>query len=208
MALKDWLRGQKQPPLNVVGCREHRALAGEVSRRSVTLVRDTAHLVPVRLPPKARVAVVVPRPEDLTPADTSSYLIPALASAIKRHHPRTEQFLIPMNPSLSEVRALRRKLSAYDLAILGTINAPAHPGQAALVKSVVEQGTATIAVALRMPYDLTAYPAVPTYACTYTILPPSMEALADALWGRIPFVGQLPVSIPGSLEAAGQAGTN
>ena len=46
-----------------------------------------------------------------------------------------------------------------------------------------------------MPYDLAAYPGVETYACTYSILPPSMEALAEALWGRIPFVGTLPVSL-------------
>ena len=54
-----------------------------------------------------------------------------------------------------------------------------------------------IAVALRMPYDLAAYPSVKTYACAYSILPPSMEALADALFGKHRFTGQLPVSIPG-----------
>jgi beta-N-acetylhexosaminidase len=48
-----------------------------------------------------------------------------------------------------------------------------------------------------MPYDLSAYPTAPTYACTYNILPPSMDALARALLGHIPFAGQLPVSIPG-----------
>ena len=42
---------------------------------------------------------------------------------------------------------------------------------------------------------LAAYPGVETYACTYSILPPSMEALAEALWGRIPFRGTLPVSL-------------
>jgi beta-N-acetylhexosaminidase len=161
----------------------------------VTLFRNAAHQVPVKLSPKARIAVVVPRPTDLTPADTSSYLIPALARAVKRHHARTDEILVPMNPSPSEVRALGRKLSAYELAILGTINATGHAGQAALVRTVVKQGTPTIAVALRMPYDLTAYPMVSTYVCTYSILSPSMEAVADALWGRIPFVGRLPVSI-------------
>ena len=54
-----------------------------------------------------------------------------------------------------------------------------------------------ITVALRMPYDLAAYPAATTYVCTYSILPPAMEALAEALFGRIPFAGALPVTIPG-----------
>ena len=196
LRLKAWLKGRKQPPLDVVGSREHRALAREVAAASVTLVRDQAGRIPVRLAPEDRIAVVVPRPEDLTPADTSSYLVPALASALSRHHPRVDEFFVSMNPSPSDVRALCGTLAAYDLVVLGTINATAHPGQAALVKAVVKQGTPAIAVALRMPYDLAAYPAAPTYACTYSILPPSMDAMADALFGKTPFPGRLPVSLP------------
>jgi beta-N-acetylhexosaminidase len=66
-----------------------------------------------------------------------------------------------------------------------------------LVQKLVKQGTRLITVALRTPYDLAAYPAAPTYVCTYSILPPAMEALAEALFGRIPFAGTLPVTIPG-----------
>lgn len=60
----------------------------------------------------------------------------------------------------------------------------------ALLKRKIE----TIAVAMRLPYDLAAYPAAPVYVCTYSILPPSMEAAADALWGKSAFPGQLPVT--------------
>jgi beta-N-acetylhexosaminidase len=195
LALKGWLRGRRQPALDVVGGREHLSLAAEVARRSVTLVRDTARRLPLRLSPDARIAVVVPRPEDLTPADTSSLVVPALAAAVRRHHPRVDELFIAMNPSPSEVSALRTRLRGYDLAIVGTINATAHPSQAALVGMLVREGPATVAVALRMPYDLEAYPAAPTYACTYSILSPSMDALADALFGKIPFAGRLPVSV-------------
>jgi beta-N-acetylhexosaminidase len=199
LALKARLKRAKQPPLSLVGCREHLALAQEVAEKSVTLVRDTSRRLPLRLAPSATIAVVVPRPEDLTPADTSSYVTPALADAVRRYHPRVDEFFIGMNPSLSEVRAFREKLKDHDLVILGTINATAHRGQADLVNAVLKQSTSLIAVALRMPYDLAVHPAVSTYACTYSILPPAMEALAAALWGRIPFVGQLPVNIPKKL---------
>jgi len=199
LALKRWLAGREQPPLDVVGCREHVALAREVARRSMTLVRDADGRLPIRLSPAARMAVVLPRPEDLTPADTSSTVVPALAAAVRRHHTGLEEHGIAMNPSDGEVRALRERLSGLDLVIVGTINADSHPGQAALVASLVSGGTPTVAVALRMPYDLGAYPSAPTYACAYGILPPSMEALADALWGRAPFPGRLPVSLPAGL---------
>jgi beta-N-acetylhexosaminidase len=52
-----------------------------------------------------------------------------------------------------------------------------------------------VTVALRLPHDITAYPAAPTNICTYSLQPPSIEALADALWGRIPFEGRLPVTL-------------
>jgi beta-N-acetylhexosaminidase len=199
LALKTWVGRAKQPPLSVIGSRPHRALALEVARRSVTLVRKESGRLPLRLDRAARVAVLVPRPEDLTPADTSSYLIPTLAAAIRRHHPRVEEIVMPMAPSASEVRALRARLADCDLAVIGTINATVQRGQADLVEAVVKQGTPTIAVALRTPYDLKAYPAVKTYACTYSILPPSMEALADALFGKAAFEGRLPVSLPKNL---------
>jgi beta-N-acetylhexosaminidase len=65
-----------------------------------------------------------------------------------------------------------------------------------LVKKVVKQGRRLITVALRMPYDLAAYPEASTYICAYSILPPAMEALAEAVFGRIACSGVLPVTIP------------
>jgi beta-N-acetylhexosaminidase len=160
-------------------------------------VRDTAGQLPLRLPTDARVAAVVPRPEDLTPADTSSFESPALAAALRRYHPAVDEFVIPLNPTESEVAALREQLRGYNLAVVGTINAPAHPGQAALVNALLADRVPLIAVALRLPYDILTYPAAPTYVCTYSIQPPSLEALTGALWGHAPFAGRLPVPVPG-----------
>ncbi len=52
--IRQWLRGFDQPPLEVVGCTEHQALAAELAARSVTLVRDDAGLLPLRLGADAR----------------------------------------------------------------------------------------------------------------------------------------------------------
>lgn len=198
LALKKWLEKKsakrEQPQLGVVCCAEHRALAKEVAAKSVTLVRDKGHQLPLNLNPRSRVAVVVPRPEDLTPADTSSYLTPQLAPAMRRYHDCLDEFLIPMNPDEAEVRGLCGQLDGYDLVIAGTINATQARGQAALVSSLLEQGTHVVAIAMRMPYDIAAYPSAPVCACTYSILPPAMEAVSDAIWGRADFPGQLPVS--------------
>jgi beta-N-acetylhexosaminidase len=197
LGLKNWIKRQPQEPLGVIGCKEHLQLAWEVARKSITLVRDTTRQLPLRLDPNERIAVALPRPEDLTPADTSSYVKPALADALRRYHSRVDEFSFGMSPTAEEIGALSERLAKYDVVVLGTINATAHPGQAELVQKLIKQGTRLITVALRMPYDLAAYPEATTYVCTYSILPPAMEALAEALFGHILFAGILPVTIPG-----------
>jgi len=196
LALKNWIKRQSQEPLAVIECKEYLQLAQEVARKSVTLVRDTAPLLPLRVAPNKRIAVASPRPQDLTPADTSSYVKPVLADALRRYHQRVDEFSFGMSPASEEIGTLSEQLAKYEVVILGTINATAHPGQAELVKKLIKQGTRVVTVALRMPYDLAVYPAASTYLCTYSILPPSMDALAEALFGRVPFTGSLPVSIP------------
>jgi len=196
LALKQWLADITQPSLDVVGCAEHRDLAFETAARSITLVRDELNLLPLRLSPDARLAVIIPQPVDLTPADTSSYVSCTLARALRQYHPAVEEFVVPYAPSDDDITALMQKISQYNMIIVGTINAFTQSNQAALVNALFETGMPIIVVALRLPYDLLAYPKVPTYICTYSILPPSMEALAQVLFGQIPFVGRLPVSIP------------
>jgi beta-N-acetylhexosaminidase len=197
MALKSWIKRQLQEPLSRISCDEHMLLAQEVARKSITLVRDTAGQLPLAIAPEEKIAVAIPRPQDLTPADTSSYVKPVLGDAIRRYHRRVDEFSFAMSPAEEEIGALSERLAKYDVVVLGTINAAAHPGQAELVKKLIRPGTRLITVALRMPYDLAAYPATPTYVCTYSILPPAMEALAEALFGRTAFAGVLPVTIPG-----------
>lgn len=203
LELKAWVATQPQPELAIVGCADHRALAHEIAARAVTLVHDSAARLPLRLAPDARLAVILPRPADLTPADTSSYIVPRLAHALRPHHAHVDEIIIPLDPSAAEIATLHEQARPYDLVIVGTINAYTHAGQAALVNALLDSGVPTIAVALRMPYDLQAFPRVPTYLCTYSIQPPAMDALAQALFGLSPFLGRLPVSIPDGKRLTG-----
>jgi beta-N-acetylhexosaminidase len=133
---------------------------------------------------------------------------PVLADALRRYHPRVDEFSFAMSPAAEEIGALCERLAKYDVVVLGTINATAHPAQAQLVQKLIKQGTRMITVALRMPYDLAVYPAARTYVCAYSILPPAMEALAEALCGRIAFAGTLPVAIPGLLAKSNRGKRN
>ncbi len=198
LALKAWLSDHSENySLEVVGCAAHRKIADEIAIRSITLVRDEAKNLPLRCSPEQRLAVVLPQPVDLTPADTSSYISPSLAKALRHYHERVDEFVVSHNPSHNEISALIAKLRVYDKIIIGTINAYAGTGQAKMVQAILEMELPTVVVALRMPYDLQAFPDAPTYLCTYSLLEPSMRALAQVLWGESRCTGRLPVSIPG-----------
>jgi len=104
--------------------------------------------------------------------------------------------------TVQRIAQLRAGLRECDLVIVATINAWQQPGQAALVRALLADGLPTVVAALRLPYDLTAFPEAPTFVCAYSIMQPSLEALAAALWGAAPVEGRLPVSIPGLYPAA------
>ncbi|HTS15193.1 MAG TPA: glycoside hydrolase family 3 N-terminal domain-containing protein [Candidatus Sulfotelmatobacter sp.] len=195
--LRRWLGRHGQPPLDVVGCADHQALAAELARRSITLVRNDDRLLPLKPPADGRIAVVQTAATDLTPADTSSTVPATLAPALRRRLPGVDEILLPAGPAAADLASLGDRLRAVDLVVVGTFSAHLQPAQAALAAAVLAAGRPTVTIALRTPWDLLAYPSSRTHVCSYGILPPSTEALAAALLGEAPFSGRLPVAIAG-----------
>ncbi|GAP62996.1 beta-N-acetylhexosaminidase [Ardenticatena maritima] len=196
--LRRWVAEQApQPTLDVLACEAHRRVAQEIAERSITLVRDENHVLPLRPSASARIGVFVPQPVDLTPADTSSTVRLQLGRALRRFHPLVCEYIFPPDPGEDEIASLVEQARIFDYVIVATQNAWQQPAQADLVRALVAAGVQPIVVALRLPYDLTAFPQVRTFVCTYSLQPPSIEALAKALFGEIPFSGRLPVSLPG-----------
>lgn len=200
--LKKWLaRWQVQPDLEVIRSNEHMQVAREVAELSVTVVRNDVGILPLRPTVDQRIAVIIPQPKDLTPADTSSYVTPMLAEGIRKYHPLTDKFVIPHAPQDSDIRDILGRMQRYDLVVVGTLNAFDQPTQARLVTLLLQGSAPVIIVALRLPYDLASFPQAPTFLCTYSILAPSMQALAGVLFGELKPSGRLPVSIPGLYPA-------
>lgn len=203
-ALRRWLGrpivAAARPGLDVVGSAAHAALAAEIAERSITLVRDTAHLLPLRARDPAPLLVVAPRPVDLTPADTSSYLRLDLVEGLRTLGLAAEGLEMPLDPSPVDIAGLRAIAAGRKVVVVGTIDASVHDGQAALVRTLTADGVAVVAIALRTPFDLDAYPDVAAYVCAYGLQPPTIVALAAALVGRIPFIGRLPVRLDGAIS--------
>ncbi len=172
------------------------ALADDLARRAVTLVRDEVGLIPVA--GGSRVASIMVEPTDLTPAETSSHEPPGLAAALSRRFDVAHDVVVPPEPSGDDVERAVAAAADADVAVVGTITA--RKAQGDLVRAVQDVAP-TITVALRTPFDLSLYPSSSTHVCTYGLLEPSLHALADALaTGSAP--GRLPCPI-GELHPRG-----
>jgi beta-N-acetylhexosaminidase len=197
-ALRGWLASAgPAPELSVVSCDDHLAVAAELATRSITLVADPANLLPVRPASAAgRVLAVMPRPSDLTPADTSSTVTPALGAALRRYHADVDEVVVDPEPDAASIAAVRDRAAAADLAVIGTIDAHRLTSQLRLVEAIAGTATPTIAVAMRGPWDVAAYPAGVSSLATYSILPGSLDALAAVIAGHVSAPGRLPIRLP------------
>lgn len=183
------LAGGRQPALDAVGSSANQDLAAELASRSITLVRDDDKLLPIA--PTTRVASIMVQPTDLTPADTSSLEPAALADALRARFVVATELVVGHEPTGAEIEAAVSHAQGAELTVVGTITASA--AQAELVRRVAEVGP-VVTAALRTPFDLLTYPEIGTHLCTYSVLRPSLDALADVLAGA-PAPGILPAPV-------------
>ncbi|MFW2383884.1 MAG: glycoside hydrolase family 3 N-terminal domain-containing protein, partial [Acidimicrobiales bacterium] len=189
--------GPQRPALDVVAGQPHQQLSAELAAKAITLVRDRDDLLPV--PTDAKILSVMVHPTDLTPADTSSCEPPRMAEALSARFTHVDGQVVDYVPSAESVHRAVRACADADVAVVGTITANA--AQAEMVRAISSQ-VRTITVALRTPFDLLTYPQVGTHLCSYSLLEPSLLALAGAIHGD-PVSGTLPVDI-GDLHRRGE----
>src|SRR5690606_25911869 len=176
----------------------HRALAAEVARCAVTLVRDPAGLLP--LDPTSRVLAVQPRPRDLTPADTSSAAAPELAAALRLRCAAVDELVVDADADAgagrAAVAAAREAAGRADVVVLGTVEAHTDPLQVALAEAVAATGTPLVTVSLRTPADASVLPSGSTHLAAHGLLRPCLDAVAVVLVGHVEAEGTLPIPLP------------
>ena len=120
--------------------RPHAALAMDLAARAVTVVRDPGGLIGSGL--RGRVLAIMPAPQDLTPADTSSTVAPALGDALRRYHHDVDELVIDQRPDAAAIAAIRDRAAAADTVVIGTIDAHRQREQLAVVEAVAGTGRA------------------------------------------------------------------
>jgi beta-N-acetylhexosaminidase len=179
----------------VVGSREHRAVADDIARRAVTLLRDT----PAHLPLAGRrVAVVQYMPETELRAGK------IFGGEIRAAFPGTIVTRISPATSPTDLDSVARQVAGADRVVVAAYvrriegeGRPAVPPHIAKWIDDLAKREKVVAVALGNPYLIRQFPSVSTYLVTYGVGDALERAAAAVVLGRAPAVGTVPVSLPG-----------
>jgi beta-N-acetylhexosaminidase len=177
----------------VVGTPSHLETADEITKRTVTLVKNDARTLPLR-PGTGRSALVTGWGVTTTATLGAQVRERGLAAEVR------ETGAAPSDAAIAEAGAAAER---NDLVIVVTNRAWSSPAQQKLVAELVDSGKPVIVAAVRDPYDIAHLPGADTYVATYSYAGVSVRALAKTLFGEVNPVGRLPVDIP----AAGDPGT-
>ncbi len=179
-----------------VGAPAHWARARDIAERAVTLLRDSASLVPLRPAPNTLLVTYAPEGELIAGRTFADELRKAVAGTrVVRVGPATTL------PELDSLAALARRSGAVVVAThVRTIEGAGRPSVAPRMAAWIEalaRARPLVVVALGNPYVLRQFPSVSSYMVTYGTSATMERAAARALTGQAPVSGHAPITLPG-----------
>ncbi|HEX8271004.1 MAG TPA: glycoside hydrolase family 3 N-terminal domain-containing protein [Longimicrobiaceae bacterium] len=190
-------RGARVDPAavaRVVGSPEHARTVRRVAAAGTTLVRDRDGLVP--LPARARRVLHV------------AYNLPGsgrttLGSALAAPGREVAEVRLSGSVTAAQVASLRARAAQADLVVASALVTPREyralslPAEfGAFVEGLAAVGRPVVAVSLGSPYLLSDFPSVPAYLVAWSASVAPQRAAGDALAGRAPIGGRMPVALP------------
>ncbi|NOZ08844.1 MAG: serine hydrolase [FCB group bacterium] len=179
-----------------VGTTEHRDLAKDIARKSITVIKDSGNL-PLK-PEKIKKLAHLILTMDANGRDQLSPFV----SDVARTHGNVEEIFISDKLDDAVTDDILRRVSKADKVLvtllvrirmnkgLSTID----PSHNKLLTRLHEKNISFVTVGFGSPY-LPDYDILDTYLCAYGYGAVSQRAAADALWGRIAVSGKLPVNL-------------
>ena len=181
-----------------VGDSAHLALAQQAANRSITVVRDSSHILPLKLSTNTKVlSVTVARRTDLGAGQIFNAELAKLAPAT-----RTE-FVMSDDPAVNYPR-LAAMADSADVTIVSSYvgqswnvtSVDAPQAFADWLSSLVARGRKVVVVSFGNPYLLSQIPSTPTYVVGWVGANVSQQSAAQVITGLLPASGHLPITIP------------
>lgn len=163
-------------------------IAGDLSRRAVTLVRDGG-LIP--LPKDKKIAVIIFSPQRF--AENAIHLYRTL----RENGYQASQSFFDIGLKDGELKQITKAASGADLLVLGSFQwtGAQNASQRNAINSLLGLGKPAVLLSLMNPYDISAYPKAAGAIALYGMTAPSMAAAGEVLTGQLSPAGKLPVSL-------------
>lgn len=190
-----------------VGTRANRAIAEEVSRRGMTLIKDDRGQVPLKIARDARVLYlsVLDYPSGWRIAAPSRTFIPEL----RKRWPNVTSIELSDRSTPSEVELVRAMAPRYDAIVVSIFVRTASfsgrmdlaPPLTRLLQDLARTTGASkqplVATFFGNPYVATFLPELPAMLLTYDFYDLAEASAVRALAGDAPITGRLPIDLPG-----------
>jgi beta-N-acetylhexosaminidase len=176
-------------------------LAGHIAGDAITLVRNDANFLPLKLTPATRIFNLA-----ITNGDDRTIVAQTFIAAMARGAQKMETIVLDDRSSDAEVtkaldaagRANLVIVSMYGRVRTGQARSVAlpEPGTKAL-NELLNRHAPLIGISFGNPYVLLSFPKLQTYLVSYGDMPSLQEATAQVLLGQSDIKGRLPISLPG-----------
>lgn len=176
-------------------------LADDIANDAITLVRNDAKLLPLKLQTASRVFNLA-----ITNGDDRLSIAQPFIAAMTRERIKVETAVLDDRSSEADVKSAVDKAAVADVVMVSMYGrvrtgqarsvALPEPGTKAL-NELIERKAPLVGISFGNPYILMSFPALQTYLVAYGDMPSLQEATARGLAGRIDIDGRLPISLPG-----------
>ena len=190
----------------VVGTRRNQAVADDVSRRSITLLKDTRGQVPLKAPRDSQVLYlsVLDFPSGWRIAAPSRTFIPEL----RQRWPNVTAIELSDRTTPAELELVRAMAPRFDVVIASVfVRAGSASGRMdlseplqRLLNGFSRDNRPFVSVLFGNPYVAMYMPDLPAVMLTYDFYDRAEASAVKALAGEIPIGGRLPIELPGYAE--------
>ena len=176
-------------------------LADDIADHAITLVKNDAQLVPLKVSPAAHVFNLA-----ITNGDDRAWISQSFVSMMSRYGVKLETVVLDDRSSDAEVNKAIAKASRADRVIV-SMYGRVRTGQAASValpapgtralNELIEKKAPLVGISFGNPYILMSFPKLQTYMVAFGDMQSLQEAAARAILGQVDLNGRLPISLPG-----------
>lgn len=173
----------------------------EIIEHALTLVKDDQNALPLHLNNDDQVLLV--NFVDASDLENPGYAGSTFRAEFMKRHPKTVYAWVSPSISGSEAALIRQLAGTYQTIVVScSVRIASYKGaiglddvQQNLLRALAEHKGTFVFALFGSPYLLNYIPELRSYALAYEFYPGAETAMVRALFGEIPFLGKLPVTV-------------